>query len=194
MMPLWVALSIVAACAVAFVLLRREPKRKPAPRAPLVRWRISELFDDKPKACPEGYSIMGGCVDRGPWQLPAEPSPRGRREAEGERRNVPRENAQICNLSWFDAIIPLGDTDFSHCQFIRCKLLDDGGPFSMKDCFLDHCTIQSANVQDEEPANERRGGAPVQRSETGHSETAIDKFPARGLEFSLNTAPPPRPK
>lgn len=74
-----------------------------------------------------------------------------------ERETPPRENARICNLSWFDDTIYLSDTDFSHCQFIRCKLIDDGGPFSMKDCFMDSCTIRSANAVEPQPANGSRG-------------------------------------
>lgn len=71
-------------------------------------------------------------------------------------RTIPRENARICNLSWFDDTIYLSDTDFSHCQFIRCKLVDDGGPFSMEECFLDSCTIQSANVLESQLMNDSR--------------------------------------
>lgn len=67
-----------------------------------------------------------------------------------------RENARICNLSWFDDTIYLSDTDFSHCQFIRCKLIDDGGPFSMEECFMDSCTIQSANVLESQLMNDSR--------------------------------------
>lgn len=85
-------------------------------------------------------------------------------------RTIPRENARICNLSWFDDTIYLSDTDFSHCQFIRCKLIDDGGPFSMEDCFIESCTIRSANAVEPQPANV----------------TAIDKPNTRGLESSSN--------
>lgn len=76
------------------------------------------------------------------------------RDVDSVERTIPRENARICNLSWFDDSIYLSDTDFSHCQFIRCKLIDDGGPFSMQDCFMDSCTIRSANDADPQPAHE----------------------------------------
>lgn len=129
MMPLWVALIIIAAAAIAFVCLRLEPTTAAKPSRELrarresspIKVRLSEIFDE---------------------------------ERRPGRQDLPRENAQICNLSWFDDTIPLSDTDFSHCQFIRCKLIDDGGPFSMEDCFMDNCTIYSASVR--QPANESR--------------------------------------
>ena len=67
-----------------------------------------------------------------------------------------RPNATICNTSYIDRSVMLGDTDFKYCQFIRCNLIDDG-PWSMASCFMDSCTLQSANVAKSQEFVERGG-------------------------------------
>jgi hypothetical protein len=76
--------------------------------------------------------------------------------AAGLKRDREARNAVICNTSYIDLSVMLGDTDFKYCQFIRCKLIDDG-PWSMELCFMDSCTLQSANVAKSQEFIEREG-------------------------------------
>lgn len=66
-----------------------------------------------------------------------------------------RHTATICNTSYIDRSVMLGDTDFKYCQFIRCRLINDG-PFSFADCFMDSCSLQSANVVKAQAIDEPR--------------------------------------
>lgn len=72
---------------------------------------------------------------------------------------IEHDHARICNMSFEDRSVMLGDTDFIRCRFVRCSLIDDG-PFSMDNCFMDACAIQSANAGRQqavtEPSGERR--------------------------------------
>ena len=49
-------------------------------------------------------------------------------------------------MRWANTTVALGETDFVRCRFFNCKLIADG-PFSIEHCFVDNCTIRSANAE-----------------------------------------------
>jgi hypothetical protein len=68
-----------------------------------------------------------------------------RKARELQRLKLESPRATICNTSYSDRSVLLGDTDFKYCQFIRCRLIVDG-PFSMESCFIGSSSLQSANA------------------------------------------------
>jgi hypothetical protein len=82
-----------------------------------------------------------------PWDRPSSRSANAERsqpafEIPEERHKQKPERSRICNLRWSNTTVTLGETDFVRCRFFRCKLIDDG-PFSMQNCFVEDCSIQT---------------------------------------------------
>jgi hypothetical protein len=53
----------------------------------------------------------------------------------------PGERSRICNMRWANRTVFLGETDFIHCKFFNCRLIQDG-EFSMQNCYMEDCSIE----------------------------------------------------